>query len=121
MQTIETRRGSGARFWRVMLVHVLAVALIFSSIVVHVDVADASCSTAVLSVTDDGGSASGGALSPLGHGLVVHSTCGCHVAVPATPVLALRSPVWITGSLPPPTDTRARPGPAVLPFEPPRA
>lgn len=121
MQTIETRRGSGARFWRVLMAHVLAVALIFSSVAMHVDPADMSFSTAVLSITNDAGNTSDSTASPLGHALVAHATCNCHIGAPAAPGFALRSPVSVAQPLPLPTDVRARPGPASLPFEPPRA
>lgn len=121
MRTIETRRGSGSHWWRVLMAHVLAFALIISSVSVHVDAADIGFSTAALSVTNDAGSATEGAASPLGHGLVVHATCGCHIGVREIPIVAVRLPVPVAMSLPLQADARARPGPAALPFEPPRA
>lgn len=121
MRTKETWRGSSARFWRVLMAHVLAIALIVSSVPTHVDAADQGFSTASLSLTSDTGSASDDTSSPVEHGLVVHATCGCHVAVPAMVVAGVRLPIVIATPLPTPTDMWARTGPALLPFEPPRA
>lgn len=121
MQTIGTRRASGARFWRVLVAHVLAITLIVSAVSVHVHASDLGLSTASLTVTSDTGKSSDSTSSSLAHGLVVHASCGCHVAVPTTAIAGGRLPITTTAPLPVPSDMWARSGPASLPFEPPRA
>lgn len=120
MQTIGTSCCSGARFWRVLVTHVLAIALIVSSFGVHVHAADLGVSTSSLSLTSDTDNPADGTSSFLGHGLVVHATCGCHVAAPAAAVTGVRLPISTAAPLPVPSEMGARPGPASLPFEPPR-
>lgn len=130
MLTTETWRRSGARFWRVLVAHIVAVAMILSSVAPHIDFDDESLlsvGTAASVALDDGASISEeGMKTPLRFGSIGHAGfgchgCGCHVGVPAAPMTTISSPVSTARSIPQPVDSWARPGPLALPFEPPRA
>ena len=109
------------RFLRALITHAMAFVFLFSLLVPHpapaVTGLDVS-SPAFMASTKGAGTQPG---EPAEYDVVKHASCACHIFVPAQSLSATLVCVDFDAAYIARGDTQPRPGPASLPFKPPRA
>ena len=109
------------RLLRAVVTRAMALVFIFSLLVPHPApaVADLDASSPAMMTSTDGAGTQPG--EPAEYDLVKHASCACHVGVPAQSAATMLVCLDFDAAYLAQSDTQPRPGPASLPFKPPRA
>ena len=109
------------RLLRAMITHAMALVFMFSLLVPHPApaVAGLDASVPAMTTSTDGAGTQPG--EPAEYDVVKHASCACHIGVPAQSAATMLVCLDFDAAYVARGDTQPRPGPASLPFKPPRA